>query len=68
MGIAPFAAHKGKMYPLDLIQKVIHELSKDYKIVLFGGGDDEIQRLNEFNQWETIQVVPANIREIIVNF
>ncbi|MEQ8623621.1 MAG: PKD domain-containing protein [Vicingaceae bacterium] len=28
----------------------------------------EIQRLNEFNQWETIQVVPANIREIIVNF
>jgi ADP-heptose:LPS heptosyltransferase len=46
LGIAPFAAHKGKMYPLDLMKEVIHELSKEYKIVLFGGGDDEIQRLN----------------------
>ena len=28
----------------------------------------EIQRLNEFNQWETIQIVPPNQREIIINF
>lgn len=46
LGIAPFAAHKGKMYPLDLMQQVINELSKEYSIVLFGGGDNEIQYLN----------------------
>jgi PKD repeat protein len=28
----------------------------------------EIQRLNEFNQWETIQIVPPEQREIIINF
>lgn len=45
IGIAPFAAHKGKMYPLHLMKEVIRELSKDYKILLFGGGKDEIERL-----------------------
>ena len=37
IGIAPFAAHKSKMYPLELMEDVIKELSKDYKILLFGG-------------------------------
>lgn len=47
IGIAPFAAHEGKMYPLDLIKKVIESLSKDYKIILFGGGKKEIETLND---------------------
>lgn len=46
IGIAPFAAHKGKMYPLELTKEVIELLSKDYKIVLFGGGTTEINQLN----------------------
>lgn len=47
VGIAPFAAHEGKMYPLELTKKVIETLSKDYKMVLFGGGKKEIDVLNE---------------------
>ncbi|NJX14056.1 glycosyltransferase family 9 protein [Tamlana crocina] len=47
IGIAPFAAHEGKMYPLELTKKVIEALSKDYKILLFGGGKKEIDILNE---------------------
>ncbi len=48
IGIAPFAAHKSKMYPLDQMDELIHKLSKEYNIVLFGGGDKEIQILSEF--------------------
>lgn len=48
IGIAPFAAHEGKMYPLDLMKNVIEMLSKDYKVILFGGGQKEIAILNEF--------------------
>lgn len=42
IGIAPFAAFSGKMYPIDLIEKVIEILSKTYKVLLFGAGKDEI--------------------------
>jgi ADP-heptose:LPS heptosyltransferase len=47
IGIAPFAAHEGKMYPLDLMEKVIESLSKDYKVILFGGGKHEMKVLNK---------------------
>lgn len=46
IGIAPFAAHEGKMYPLELMEEVIAELSKENKLILFGGGEEEIQELN----------------------
>ncbi|WMI66613.1 glycosyltransferase family 9 protein [Aestuariibaculum sp. YM273] len=45
VGIAPFAAHEGKMYPLELMKEVIAELSKDYHVILFGGGKEEAQTL-----------------------
>ena len=48
IGIAPFAAHEGKMYPLNLMKSVIETLSNDYKIILFGGGKFESGILNEF--------------------
>ena len=41
IGIAPFAAHKGKMYPLELMTEVIASLSKKHKVILFGGGIEE---------------------------
>ena len=47
IGIAPFAQHKGKMYPLHLMEEVVEELSQKYKILLFGGGKSEIKILNE---------------------
>ncbi|OBX22624.1 ADP-heptose:LPS heptosyltransferase [Gelidibacter algens] len=40
IGIAPFAAYKSKMYPLELMEDVIEALSKDYKVLLFGGKTD----------------------------
>jgi ADP-heptose:LPS heptosyltransferase len=47
IGIAPFAAFKGKTYPLELMEKVIHGLQdlKDYEMVLFGGGEKEKAQL-----------------------
>lgn len=45
IGIAPFAAHPGKMYPLDLMQQVINFLQKDHQIFLFGAGEKEKERL-----------------------
>jgi ADP-heptose:LPS heptosyltransferase len=44
IGIAPFAAHTGKMYPLDLMQQLINFLQKDYQIFLFGAGEKEKER------------------------
>ena len=46
IGIAPFAAYESKMYPLSAMKSVISELTKDYTILLFGGGKKEIAQLN----------------------
>jgi ADP-heptose:LPS heptosyltransferase len=55
IGIAPFAAFEGKMYPLDLMETVIKTLSKTYKVILFGAGDKEAQTLEEFaNQCDNV--------------
>ncbi len=51
IGIAPFAAHKGKMYPIDVMEKLIKELSKSYTVILFGGGKEEIDILNQFEKF-----------------
>ena len=47
IGIAPFAAHEGKMYPSDLMKQVVEALSKDHQILLFGGGKKEVEVLNK---------------------
>lgn len=47
IGIAPFAAHQSKMYPLAQMENVIEELSENYNIILFGGGNKEIEILNQ---------------------
>ncbi|NRD18512.1 glycosyltransferase family 9 protein [Winogradskyella eckloniae] len=48
IGIAPFAAHESKMYPLNQMENVISELSKNSNIILFGGGQKEVGILNQF--------------------
>ncbi|NJB84039.1 glycosyltransferase family 9 protein [Wenyingzhuangia aestuarii] len=50
IGIAPFAAHEGKKYPLELMEEVINELAKNYKILLFGGGASETTALTEISK------------------
>jgi len=49
VGIAPFAQYNSKMYPLDLMEQVISELSKKdkLKILLFGGGKKEVDILEK---------------------
>ena len=50
IGIAPFAQYESKVYPQDLMQKVIDSLASNSsnKIFLFGGGNKEIEILNSF--------------------
>lgn len=52
IGIAPFAQYQTKVYPQDLMQKVIDELAlkNQNKIFLFGGGKIEIEILNQFSK------------------
>lgn len=59
IGIAPFAQYENKVYPKDLMQKVIDGLASDSKnkIFLFGGGNKEIEILNSF----------ANGKENVIN-
>ncbi|WP_445383535.1 glycosyltransferase family 9 protein [Robiginitalea sp. IMCC43444] len=47
IGLAPFAAHSGKCYPEDRIKELIGllEASSEYKVLLFGGGKEEIMHL-----------------------
>ncbi|TMM58930.1 glycosyltransferase family 9 protein [Maribacter algarum] len=49
LGIAPFAAFEGKMYPLDLTEQVVSQLSPDNRVLLFGGGEKERKQLEA---WE----------------
>lgn len=50
IGIAAFAAHASKTYPLDLMEKVIAEMDEtgEYKLLLFGGGKNEKQLAENF--------------------
>lgn len=49
IGIAPFAQYASKMYPIDLLEKVIEGISttKNSKILLFGGGQKEVDILEK---------------------
>ncbi|MFI1744775.1 glycosyltransferase family 9 protein [Thalassobellus sediminis] len=62
IGIAPFTAHEGKMYPLDLMRDVIVTLSKNNQIILFGGGKKEIDILNNFeNDFSNVVTVAGKL-------
>jgi ADP-heptose:LPS heptosyltransferase len=61
IGIAPFAQYESKVYPKDLMQKVIDKLASDdnIKIFLFGGGTKEIEILNQFASTKKNVIVVA---------
>ena len=49
IGIAPFAAHKGKIYPAEKMEIVIQQLIQGYpqaRLYLFGGGKHETPVMN----------------------
>jgi ADP-heptose:LPS heptosyltransferase len=59
IGIAPFAAHKGKQYPLEKIKKLIKILlkEKNISIILFGGGKQEKMMLDELEKLDRNRIV-----------
>lgn len=48
IGVAPFAAHRGKVYPVDRMYEVVKMLAArpDTRIILFGGGPRETEILD----------------------
>ena len=53
VGVAPFAAHQQKIYPLDKMQQVVNTLAKEgCKVLLFGAGKKEGDILQT---WENTQ-------------
>jgi ADP-heptose:LPS heptosyltransferase len=62
IGIAPFAAHKSKMYPLDKMEAVISKLSEHNTIILFGGGEREVKVLNVLdNKYNNVNSVAGKL-------
>jgi ADP-heptose:LPS heptosyltransferase len=49
IGVAPFAQHDSKVYPIDLMEEVLSQLDKTGKIqiLLFGGGKIEAEMLEK---------------------
>lgn len=51
IGIAPFAAHPGKIYPIERMERVVQLLSRTgEQVVLFGGGKKEKTILESWAQ------------------
>lgn len=51
VGFAPFAAHKGKIYPPELMEQVVSRLilsREDVRVFLLGGGEHEKEVLGEW--------------------
>lgn len=51
VGIAPFAAHESKIYPLDLMEEVVCALNNQggkLRVFLFGGGEREAEVLDSW--------------------
>lgn len=48
IGIAPFAQHAAKQYPLKLMKEVAFQLSQDHEVLLFGGGNAEKSELDSW--------------------
>lgn len=60
IGIAPFAQHKGKMWPLEKVQELVSHYGekRNFKLLLFGGGSNEKAHLealaNPFSNVESL--------------
>lgn len=64
IGIAPFAAHKGKAYPIDLMEMLISRLNSTdrYRVFLFGGGKKEVKLLAEMaDSFENVSSVAGKL-------
>lgn len=64
LGIAPFAKHQGKIYPLSQMEVLIKQLSDHgYKLFLFGGGKDELEYFESWaSKYSNIIVVGRQLK------
>lgn len=68
IGVAPFAAHTGKAYPLPLMGEVVKGLAllhPSARFFLFGGGAKEKEQLNAMaSRLQRCTVVPGLLRDL----
>lgn len=65
VGVAPFAKHRGKAYPPELMEEVITLLEQEVpnlKIILFGGGEREKEILAGWTERHRGTISPAVVR------
>lgn len=64
VGIAPFAAHQGKIYPLHLMEQVVGLLNQErgVRIFLFGAGDKELSVLRQWASKYPQVILPEGLR------
>jgi ADP-heptose:LPS heptosyltransferase len=57
IGVAPFAAHPGKVYPLSRMERVVQLISeRGVQVFLFGAGEEERQLMEEWaERYEGVQ-------------
>ncbi|HEY5499998.1 MAG TPA: glycosyltransferase family 9 protein [Bacteroidales bacterium] len=63
IGIAPFAKHPGKIYPVDKMEKVIARFAGDEKftVFLFGGGKEEMAKMKSWKVKYPLLQIPGQI-------
>jgi ADP-heptose:LPS heptosyltransferase len=63
IGIAPFAKHQGKIYPIDHMEKVIARFAGDeqYTVFLFGGGNKEMTKMKSWKDKYSSLRIPGQI-------
>lgn len=66
VGIAPFAAHKGKIYPLEKMERVVQLLSDGgEKVYLFGAGDKEKAILEDWaSKYEGVESMVGKLPDM----
>ncbi|MDD4921122.1 MAG: glycosyltransferase family 9 protein [Bacteroidales bacterium] len=63
IGIAPFARHQGKIYPVDKMEEVIARFATDdlFTVFLFGGGKEELNKMKKWKDQYPSLRIPKNI-------
>lgn len=63
IGIAPFAAKRGKQYPLERMEKFVAQHSRKEKIYLFGGGAHEVEILQGWaDRYDNVECVAGKYK------
>src|SRR5690606_33493850 len=65
IGIAPFAQYQTKVYPLGLMKETIKLLAENpkNKLFLFGGGEEEVLKLNTLQQnFSNVTVIAGKLK------